>query len=200
MKAVVFDADGVIVSPKSWFTVPAEKIYGIPKAAFLEFIHGDFKRCTTGELELLEVLPTYLARWGVNISPQEFVAAWVKHEHHTDEKLLRQIQSIRQAGIPCYLGTNQERNRAAYMKKDMGLEAVLDGVFISSELGTRKPDEAFYQKVQAILELPAQDILFWDDAPANVEAARACGWEAKLFTPLAFARWFLRWQISSGKT
>lgn len=60
MKALVFDADGVIVRPETWFFVPAEKKYGIPKKVFLEFIHGKFQLCTKGKLELLDVLPPLL--------------------------------------------------------------------------------------------------------------------------------------------
>jgi putative hydrolase of the HAD superfamily len=189
-QAVIFDADGVIVRPKSWFFVAAEQVYGIPKEAFLEFAHTDLKRCTRGELELVEVLPSYLARWRVTVSPQELVQAWLEHEHHLDQKLLGQIQTIRQSGTPCYLATNQERNRAKYMKHQMGLEAMLDGVFVSSELGTRKPEAAFYQKVQNALKLKPNEILFWDDSQENVKAALECGWQARVFTPLTFAMWF----------
>jgi putative hydrolase of the HAD superfamily len=182
IRAMVFDADGVLVRPKTWFLEPAERVYGVPKAEFMAFIHGEFKRCCTGELELLDVLPVYLERWGVSISAQEFVQTWIEHEHHVDQALLERIQAIRQAGTPCYLGTNQERNRANYMKREMGLEAALDGVFASSDLGARKPDRAFYERVQTALGLEPQAILFWDDSSANVEAARAVGWQAELFT------------------
>jgi putative hydrolase of the HAD superfamily len=190
VKAIVFDADGVIIRPQSWFFVAAERDYGIPKQAFLEFVHTDLRRCTRGELELLEVLPQHLARWGVKVSAQELVQAWLKHEHHLDQKLLEQIQTIRQAGTPCYLATNQERNRAAYIKKDMELETVLDGVFVSSELGTRKPEAAFYQKVQNALKLKPNEILFWDDSQENVKAALECGWQARVFAPEVFEQWF----------
>ncbi len=179
---MIFDADGVIVKPKTWFVHAAQQQYGIPKAEFMAFIHGDFMRCTTGKLELLDVLPAYLERWGVPIGAKAFVRHWVEHEHAVDHSLLERIQKIRAAGIPCYLGTNQERNRAAYMKFDMGLEAALDGVYASSDLGARKPDRKFYEHVQTALNLEPQQILFWDDSVANVEAARAVGWHAEVFT------------------
>jgi putative hydrolase of the HAD superfamily len=190
MKAVFFDADSVIVRPESWFFVAAERDYGIPKAAFLEFVHTDLRRCTRGELELLEILPAYLARWQVRVSAEELVQAWLRHEHHLDHTLLEQIQTIRRAGMPCYLATNQERNRASYMKKEMGLEAALDGVFISSELGARKPEPAFYHKVQNALNLEPHEIYFWDDSSENVQAALECGWQAQVFTLPTFAAWF----------
>jgi HAD superfamily hydrolase (TIGR01509 family) len=183
--AMVFDADGVIVTPKTWFVAPAERVHGVPEAEFMAFIRGEFMRCTTGELELLEVLPTYLERWNVRVSTAEFVRQWLEHENAVDQRMLERIQKIRAAGTPCYLGTNQERNRAAYMKFDMGLEVALDGIFASSDFGVRKPDPEFYCRVQNALGLEAQDILFWDDSSANVEAARAVGWQAELFTTVA---------------
>ena len=70
------------------------------------------------------------------------------------------------------------------MKYDMGLEAALDGVFISSELKAKKPQPEFYARVQALLELPASSILLWDDSPANVAAALEAGWQAELYTTL----------------
>jgi putative hydrolase of the HAD superfamily len=160
IRAMVFDADGVLVKPKTWFFDPAERVYGVPKTEFMAFIYGDFMRCCTGELELLDVLPAYLERWGVRISAQEFIRAWVEHEHAVDHELLERIQIIRASGIPCYLGTNQERNRATYMKHEMGLEAALDGVFASSDLGVRKPDRVFYERVQTALGLEPERDLF----------------------------------------
>ena len=32
------------------------------------------------------------------------------------------------------------------------------------------------------LGLPPQELLFFDDVPANVAAARAAGWQAEVFT------------------
>ncbi|NJK43486.1 MAG: HAD-IA family hydrolase [Pleurocapsa sp. SU_196_0] len=184
IRAMVFDADGVIVRPRTWFVHAAERTYRIPRAEFMGFIHGDFKRCTTGELELSEVLPPLLERWQVNVGVDAFIRQWLIHEHALDINLLERIARIRARGMPCYLGTNQERHRAAYMRRDMGLQDALDGVFASSDLGVRKPDAAFYERVQEALHLEPHQILFWDDAAQNVEAARAVGWQAELYTGL----------------
>jgi putative hydrolase of the HAD superfamily len=184
IKAIVFDADGVLVRPKTFFVSRANELYGIPKQAFMAFIHGQFKRCTTGELELLDVLPEYLTGWKIDVEPRVFIRQWVEHEHHIDTALLEQIQTFRFNGIPCYLGTNQERNRANYMKLEMGFSDSLDGVFASSDLGFRKPDLAFYKSLQDKIQTPASEILFWDDSLENVTAARDAAWNAEVFLNL----------------
>ena len=42
VQAIVFDADGVLVQPPSWFVTRAHELYGVPKAEFMAFIHGEF--------------------------------------------------------------------------------------------------------------------------------------------------------------
>ena len=48
-------------------------------------------------------------------------------------------------------------------------------VFVSSTIGLRKPDAQAFQHVVDAIGVPAERILFFDDAQANIEGARACG-------------------------
>ena len=55
------------------------------------------------------------------------------------------------------------------------LLTIFDDVFVSSRMGCRKPDaEAFHKVARAIGE-PLGKILFFDDAPENIDGARRCG-------------------------
>lgn len=60
--------------------------------------------------------------------------------------------------------------------------AALDAHFASHLLGLYKPDPAIYRAVEQALDIRPEDALFFDDRPANVEAAQACGWRATLIT------------------
>jgi glucose-1-phosphatase len=51
-------------------------------------------------------------------------------------------------------------------------------VFTSSDIGLRKPDAVAFQYVVKAIGAPADRILFFDDAPANIAGARACGLKA----------------------
>ncbi len=51
-------------------------------------------------------------------------------------------------------------------------------VFVSSQLGMRKPETAAFQNVASLVELPAQSILFFDDLAENVAGARLSGMNA----------------------
>ena len=52
----------------------------------------------------------------------------------------------------------------------------IDCLFLSFELGMVKPNESIYKKVEELLNMSADKILFIDDRSENVEAAKKCGW------------------------
>ena len=55
-----------------------------------------------------------------------------------------------------------------------------DAIVYSHEVGLAKPDPAVYALTAERLGVRPEAIAFLDDVPANVEAARACGWQAVL--------------------
>jgi HAD superfamily hydrolase (TIGR01509 family) len=63
-----------------------------------------------------------------------------------------------------------------------------DPLLFSYQFGALKPSAALFTAVLVQSGLPAQDILLIDDAPQNVEGARAVGMQACLFTSVARLR------------
>ena len=185
IQAVIFDADGVLVRPERIWSQQLEQHCHLDPGAFVEFIfHGEFQKCLIGQADLKEMLPPVLQRLNWTRGVEVFLREWLECEHALDAALLEGIAQIRASGVPCYLATNQERYRTAYLEREMGLGAVLDGIFSSSTLGFRKPDLEYYHAVQRELGLDSSEILFWDDTLKNVEAARAALWNAELYTSL----------------
>ena len=67
--------------------------------------------------------------------------------------------------------------------------AVLPGNFaqiiLSHEVGTAKPQPDIYRLAAERAGVRPERIFFCDDIPAHVEAARAAGWQAEVFTSAA---------------
>ena len=61
--------------------------------------------------------------------------------------------------------------------------AGLDRHFASHLIGAMKPDAAIFGAVEDATGRRGDEILFFDDLPANVEGARAHGWRAVLIDP-----------------
>lgn len=60
-------------------------------------------------------------------------------------------------------------------------EEIFDKLFLSYEMGMRKPEKGIYEKALARLDLQPSEVLFIDDWPPNLEAARDCGITAVWF-------------------
>ena len=55
------------------------------------------------------------------------------------------------------------------------------GLFMSYEMGVRKPDSRIYEMVLEKLGAPGDQCFFIDDLPENIAAARAAGIQARHF-------------------
>ncbi len=99
-----------------------------------------------------------------------------------DSRIVSVIRSLRQSDLVCCLATNQEKHRGQYMRNHMGFSVLFDHLFFSYTLATKKPDALFYQKVEDALGLKGDQILFWDDSPSHIAAAKARGWHAELYS------------------
>lgn len=56
--------------------------------------------------------------------------------------------------------------------------------FASFQIGAMKPDEPIFVHVEQQTGIPPQSILYFDDAPPNIDTARRRGWWARLIDPL----------------
>lgn len=184
IQAVLFDADGVVVHPNRFGEYLARE-HGLAHAHTRDFFQGVFLECLVGRADLRTAIAPFLARWGWPDTVDAFLERWFREEDAPDERMLAVIAEMRQRGIPCYLATNQEHYRLAYMREQMGFGQIFDGIFASAEIGAMKHDRAFYSAVTAALTLPADAILFWDDSAGNVDAARAYGWRAEHYSDFA---------------
>ncbi len=182
IKAVCFDADGVVVNPQMQFSKLLKEKHDISPEMTQGFFRGAFNDCLVGKTNLEDVLPAFLRQWGWKESVDEFINTWLRTDHVIDMRVINTVQRLRRNGIICCLTTSQERNRAEYMKAKMGFQDFFDHLFFSCEAGWQKPDHAYYRHIEKTLALQEKSILFWDDSRANIEAALKFGWNAEIYT------------------
>ena len=191
IRAVLFDLDGVLVHP--WrFRDELARDHGITPEVTAGFFKGPFMDCVEGRADLMEVLPPFVAGWGWPGTVSSFVDRWLAAEHAPDRDVLAVVRTLRDRGVPCYVASTQEGRRARYVEREMGFATLFDGLFFSCDLGVMKPRPAYYATVTGRLGIPPDAVLLFDDAPANVAAAREAGWTAELFTSVEQLRADLR--------
>jgi putative hydrolase of the HAD superfamily len=185
---LVLDIDGVVAvaqpgSAQPWYaTMKAD--WGIDHDEMArDFFQREFQEVLRGRLDLYVALHGYLATKGLADRLEEFVAYWFERDAVIDRRVLAEADAWRRrTGGRCFAASNQEHHRVAYLRDEAGLGAYFDEIVYSAALGVCKPERVFFTNAQARMGvLAAQSILFVDDAAANVDAARVCGWRALLY-------------------
>jgi putative hydrolase of the HAD superfamily len=181
IKTLLLDVDGVLVRGGP-FSYHLERDYGITREQIGVFFKNAFPACLIGNADLKQELIPYLQQWGWQKSVDEFLQYWFVSEHTIDEPLVERVQQIRLQRIPCYLATNQEQYRTAYILNQMGFATLFDGIFSSNYVKSTKPQLAFFEHIlHELSTISASDILFWDDSSANIAAAKQAGLQAELY-------------------
>jgi len=181
------DVDGVLVcgrpsDGKPWST-DIESDLGLAREVLQrEFFKPHWSKIVVGQGGLREHLEPVLQRIAPQLTFDTFVTYWFENDALVNLNLLEELRQERLLGTKIYLATNQEHMRAAYLMEKIGLRDHFDGIFYSAEVGSKKPDSAFFTTVSTLAGLPAEKLALIDDTAENVVAARTSGWKAVQWT------------------
>lgn len=85
------------------------------------------------------------------------------------------------AHLPCYAFSNSNTvHHAAWSGQYPEVVQAFDRVFVSSDIGLRKPERRAFEHIAQAVGLPTESLLFFDDLADNVAGARAAGLQAVL--------------------
>jgi putative hydrolase of the HAD superfamily len=149
------------------------------------------RRFEKGQCSVTEFSVGVLAEWGVDIDPQRFLEIfrdWPIGPYPGTTELLEELK--RSMSIGCLSNTN-----AMHWAHQTSLWPMLDMFdirFLSFELGFAKPDEAIFHAVKERLPFRRERILYFDDVPANVDAAGMFGFRSVQVRGIEDARTVLR--------
>ncbi len=92
------------------------------------------------------------------------------------------LADLRARGTPFYALTNWSAETFPIARARFGFLGWFQGIVISGEVGLIKPDRRIFELLCATHGFPAQDAVFIDDSPKNVEAACRLGFHGIRFT------------------
>jgi putative hydrolase of the HAD superfamily len=123
------------------------------------------------------------------VSHDEDLARRLDHLDATSWTTLRPdarclLEDLKVSGVRVAILSNAPLGMASAARGGVWAHLV-DDWFFSSELRMAKPDPGIYQAVTAKLGVEPGAVVFFDDRQVNVEAARAAGWRAELWTSAA---------------
>jgi putative hydrolase of the HAD superfamily len=181
IKHVIFDVDGVITPGYRASELAVEK-FGLDFASIKRFFtSNEWQKCVEGKVCLEDLLSIELPKWGFQGTMQEYLQYWFETENIVNNEVLDLVTSLREKGIGCSIGSNQEKKRASYLWNECGLSNHFDFSFFSFQLGCTKPQIAFYHKIQSLLKTHPEEILLIDDSSINIKAAKEFSWKGLLW-------------------
>lgn len=176
--AALFDWDGVIIDSAkahelSWERLSAETGKPLPADHFLR---GFGKRN--------EVIFPEILQWTED--PEEIRALSLQKEALYRDIVLEQgievlpgvrtyLQSLKQAGIPCVVGTSTQRDNVELIFAREDLAAYFLDVVASEDVTNGKPDPEVFLIAAQKAAVPPEHCVVFEDAVYGIEAAKAGG-------------------------
>jgi epoxide hydrolase-like predicted phosphatase len=181
IKAVVFDIGSVLeVIDDAVFPEPFEIRHGLGAGAVAGA--SDFARDPgTGALTEAGVRAHWRERLGLSEAQADELMAdyWRWYVGTLDRRLTDWFAGVRGRGLKAGILSNSGPG-AREAERVWGFEEMTDDIVYSHEVGLGKPDPEVYELTAVRLGVAPDEIVFLDDVPANVDAARAAGWHAVL--------------------
>jgi putative hydrolase of the HAD superfamily len=174
----IFDFFGVVIDWGSEYVLPQwAKYTGVSEADFKKSWNDELAHCETGEISEEELFKRLGKKFNVDPSGLENI---LKTTFETRAKLNEDVVKIVGSLPDVVLLSNQLPLHAEVARKK-GWFSYFKKVFLSYELGYRKPDAKAYLAVLKTLGIKPEDIVFVDDKEENVKAAAALGIKVILY-------------------
>jgi glucose-1-phosphatase len=172
---ILFDLGGVLVEWDG--VVPLIEVTGgrlTPEQARLFWFESESVRCfETGRCTADEFARAAVKELGITLAPAVFLREFVSWDRGPLPGALDLLISLQPHFALACLSNNNPLHWNA--RKLQELAACFHRRYVSFEIGLMKPDPAAYQYVLADLEVEPAAILFFDDNPECVDAARCLG-------------------------
>ncbi|MBN1168476.1 HAD-IA family hydrolase [Candidatus Woesebacteria bacterium] len=183
IKAVILDADGVVIKDHEYFSVRYKRDFGksLKDEVITNFFKNEYKKTAVGKADLKELLEKRLDEWGWKGTVDELLKYWFEGERDVNKKVLEIAKNLREKGVKIGLASDNERYRAEYLFDEVGLEYYFDYMFFSCFLGFTKSDPKFFEYVINKLKFKPQQIIYFDDDQENVDVAKGVGIDARLY-------------------
>ena len=181
-KAIIFDLGAVILNINYQNTIDEFTKLGVKNAAtfYSKKVQTDlFNQIETGMISSNEFLKA-LQRETKNANIKQVEQAWNALLLDLPEERLQLIKKLKNNHI-IYLLSNTNAIHINAIKKQLGNKKWLafcelfDKMYLSHELGLRKPDVKIFEYILKEQKLKAEEVFFIDDSPQHIASAKKIG-------------------------
>ena len=179
--ALLFDLGGVVMG-LDWdraFQRWGRASHVPPEAlAALYSFDEPYERHERGEIGEADYYAALRESLRIDIGDDDFRAGWGAIFTEPVHETVALLEKLRDR-VPLYAFSNSNAaHQAVWGRKFAGALANFRRVFVSSEMGLRKPERESFDHIARAIGVAPSRILFFDDTLANVEGAKRAGLQA----------------------
>lgn len=184
IKNIIFDMGGVMLRFEPEYFIERLGITG-PDADLLRrevFRSADWVRLDRGTLTDEEGVRSICRRVPAHLhsAVEELVCRWEVPEILPMEGMAALVGELKAAGYGIYLLSNAFARQHEYWPRVPGSE-YFDDTFISADVKLVKPQREIYEMTLEKFGLKAEECVFIDDLPSNIEMGENCGIRGVVF-------------------
>lgn len=139
-----------------------------------------YERHERGEISATEYFANLGRMLAVDLSEAQLTAGWNAIYTGAIDAVVQQLPSMARSR-PLYAFTNTNRSHHAVWSRLHASDLQhFKRIFLSCELGLRKPEAAAFTAIARQIDVPLDRILFFDDTEENIVGAQAVGMPAVL--------------------
>jgi FMN phosphatase YigB (HAD superfamily) len=139
---------------------------------------SEYKRHERGEINEAEYFKHLRDLLQLEANNSEIATGWNAIFAGEISETVDNIQSV-SSRLPCFAFTNSNpTHQVAWTSAYPRVVSSFHQVYVSSELGLRKPEHAAFDAIAEATGISLTAMLFFDDTLENVQGARAAGLEA----------------------
>lgn len=181
VRAVLFDLGNVVIDIdfmrafEIWARLSGREASELRRAFQLD---EAYERHERGEIDERVYFESLRRSLGIDLEHEQLLEGWnaILLEEKPD---IRDLIAAASRKHPVYLFTNTNAaHQRHWSRAHPELLSMFKELFVSSELGLRKPERAAYLAVTEKMDVAPTEVLFFDDSLANIEGARDIGIQA----------------------
>jgi putative hydrolase of the HAD superfamily len=153
---------------------------------------GDWGEFDRGTVSAATLVRRIARRTGLSEHEVQAVVDAVPAELQPMPHSVALLQRLRDAGHALYFLSNMPEPYAAHLEREHAFVGWFNAGMFSSRVHCNKPEPRIFELAAQRFQAEPSSLVFIDDVPANVQAARDAGWNALHFQDAADCERLLR--------
>ena len=176
--ALLFDLGGVVIE------IDIDRIFShwalcsnqSPETIRSRFAFDSYyERHERGEIDTSEYFASLRKSLGIDITYEEFLAGWNSIFVGETPGVSKLLSTVREK-LPIFVFTNSNStHQLVWSQKYKHILKLFRKVFVSSDIGKRKPESAAFNYIASEIGVRPENILFFDDSLENIAGAKKVG-------------------------